>query len=144
MTTQPCIGPGRFQWKGAAWFGSQLGSTVWMLLGGGLLVYRGVLEGWAVLGCYVIANVFGLVLWSRRGRLLPYPALQYLMVMLAVTSTLSFVVLDQYGPAAGLQVPTPYYAILLIFPMLMVQFAAMEGTAPERGDESDDGGGRPA
>lgn len=49
---QSRVGPGRFQWNTGGWFGTQLGSTVWLILApvlfGGLLTLFHVMERNAV------------------------------------------------------------------------------------------------
>ena len=66
-------------WNAGGWFGSQLGSTLWLALLGGVFVAQGRASGWALLLAFAAANGIGVALWGARGRLAAYTALQTLV-----------------------------------------------------------------
>jgi len=134
----PRRGPGAFQWNAGGWFGSQLGSTCWLLLTGSLLVPERPQVGLAVLACGLLPNLIGLRLWQLRRRIEPYPALQSLLLILWGFTVLAVLVLDVSGarlPALGAppQDPTTLYWVLLLFPVLMGMFHLKERAARRRG-----------
>lgn len=73
---QPQCGPGRFQWNVGRWFGAQVGCTVWMLGAAIVLLPEHVGPGVAASLGFVASNIYGLVLYGKRSRMLPYPAFQ--------------------------------------------------------------------
>ena len=133
-------GSGRFQWSAGGWFGSQIGSTFWLLLLGILLVPRSPGPAVIVLGCFLLPNVIGLVIWSRRDHLAPYPAIQSFIAIVGVASLVAFVCWDRSGylAEASRQVQgsrSPYW-ILLIFPAVMVMFHFMNRGKQGEGHDS--------
>jgi hypothetical protein len=69
-----------FRWNAGAWFGSQLGGTLWLLVGAGVLLTWPPLASSVWAASFVLANALGLTLWANRGRLGMYVALQTLMI----------------------------------------------------------------
>lgn len=102
------------QWNLGAWLGASLGSTLWMALSGGVLLFKGEARGWGGLGCCLVANLVAFALWRRRGRMAPYPALQLLLVAIGVCAVGAVTFLT-----AGLDDPLRYYRSLLVIPLLM-------------------------
>jgi len=99
MAKEPMKGPGCFQWNTGAWFGSQLGSTCWMLVGGALYAFCAPLIGVTFLICFAVANAIGTSLWLRRDRLRPYPAIQILLLVIAMSGLVALVTFDVLRPA---------------------------------------------
>ena len=124
-------GSGAFRWNAAAWFGSQLGGTLWLLLYGALLVGRDVPLGLLVLVLGLVANVVGVVLWSRRDRMAPYPAIQSLLLAIGVCGLAAVVAVHRLTIARGLdrallEQPRRLYWGLLLIPAIMVLFHLAE------------------
>ena len=71
--TRPVPG---LRWDLGAWFGSQIGSTLWMLLAGLILLARAPLAAGVVLTCFALVNAIGTALWHARERLRAHPAMQ--------------------------------------------------------------------
>jgi hypothetical protein len=94
---QPQSGSGRFQWNAGAWFGSQVGSTVWMLGVALVLLPDHVGPGVAALLALQAANSFGCVLCWMKNRILPYPALQWLIGFIGAASLALVVYLNHSG-----------------------------------------------
>lgn len=56
---EPLLGPGCFQWNTGGWFGSQLGSTAWMLVGAVVLIPHAAEVAGVWLSCFAVANAIG-------------------------------------------------------------------------------------
>ena len=120
-------GTGTFQWNTGAWFGSQVGSTCWMLVCG--LWFLGesrLLAGILLLGYFAAANLVGTSMWANRDRLDPYQAIQILLVVFFVFTPVALATADCLGLLARLdqRVKNPrfLYLLLLLFPVLMIMF----------------------
>jgi hypothetical protein len=132
---KPVPGTGCVQWSTGGWFGSQLGSTAWMLVGAAWMALRapGIAAIW--LACFVLANMVGTWMWRRRDHLPPYPAIQFLLVVVGVFSLLALVSFDLLGPGAlRLSIARSewslgYRTILVVIPGLMAFFALQEWSA---------------
>ena len=124
MTDPPVRGRGHFQWSAGAWFGAQLGSTLWMALGGAVLLARPDVLGLVPLLCCAVANVVGALLWRSRGRLAPYPAFQILLIVVGACAWVALSFLTE-----GLEEATRYQRGLLLFPILMAGFHLLERAA---------------
>ena len=83
------LGQGHFQWTAGAWFGAQLGSTLYLVILGALMSLRSPGLGLLVVLCGLAPNLFGLALWKRRRELSPYSALQSLLCAVAVATTIA-------------------------------------------------------
>lgn len=128
MDFQGKEGPGLFQWNRGGWFGSQLGMTLWIGLLGVFLVSASPAVGLALIGLTLLANGLGTLLWMRRDRLAPYPAIQALLVIGGLCAVLALVVVADAGlPAQETGLPTPWF--LLMYPGLMLSFHLRERAA---------------
>lgn len=133
----PVQGQGHFQWNAGGWFGGQLGSTVWLLVGAALVVPQSLKVAGILFGCFLLPNLLGLWLWSRRDRIAPYPAMQALIWTVAVFATVAFLTFDFAAaelPYLGTQLESqPFsslmYCFLLIFPGLSLLFYLIEREA---------------
>lgn len=124
-TTEDCRrGPGLLQWSAGAWFGVQLGSTLWMALGSALLFARPSLTGFAPLACFAAANTVGTLLWRARGRLAPYSAFQILLCVVGLSAGVALVFLTE-----GFEDATRYFRGLLLLPMSMIYLHYLERSA---------------
>ena len=128
---------GAFQWNAGGWFGAQVGSTIWLLLLGALVMPGRPGVGAAVVACGAIPNALGTALWLRRSELDPHLALQLLIGCMGVCAAAALVLLDVRGsePLASHLQPSPQrvYWILAMYPGLMAVFwlrqrAALRGS----------------
>jgi hypothetical protein len=90
---------GCFQWTAGGWFGSQTGSTLWMLVAAVVCLTEAPWASTACVLCFIAANAAGTWLWSRRDRLRPYPAMQWLVGIVATTGLLAMVSIRALGPS---------------------------------------------
>jgi hypothetical protein len=126
--------PSAFQWNAGAWFGAQLGSTLWLLLLGVLFLWSGRLSGaWALLA-FVFSNGSALLLWLRRDRIGAYPALQLLLAVLGLCNLAAFAGIDLAGDLVAVDPhfadhPRWLYWGLLLYPALALSFYLRERAA---------------
>jgi hypothetical protein len=132
---EPMKGPGYFRWNTGGWFGSQVGSTCWMLVGGVPLAVYAPMIGATFLICFAVANTIGTSLWLRRDRLRPYPAIQILLMVIAISGLVALVTFDVLRPANvrlgldlenGADLRQGYLFFLVGVPLGMVWFHLME------------------
>ena len=123
-----------FQWNLGGWFGSQVGSTLWLILMGSLLIPVDLQPALGVMACGVIPNLIGTWLWTQRSRMAPYPALQLLLALITLSALCAFLLLDYAGLMDHEWNGTSWpgnggYFNLLIFPALMLVFHFRERAA---------------
>jgi len=128
----PKPGPGKFQWNTGGWFGAQIGSTLWLLLLGGIILNTNVIIGSVLLFFFILPNVVGWITWRERRSIEPYPAIQALLGMIGLSSFFAVIVLDLSGYITKLEPgmrdsPKQPYVYLLIFPVLMIAFHFLNG-----------------
>lgn len=116
-------GNGTFQWNTAGWFGSQLGATCWLLIMAiGLMAQSNALSI-VLLAGFVVPNILGTFIWTRRDRVDPYAAIQLLLAIILVSTLIVFLVCDARGQLQWLDQritrPSDMYKMLLIYPLLM-------------------------
>jgi hypothetical protein len=139
----PMPGPGQFQWNTGGWFGGQIGSTAWMLVGAALLAPQAPAIAAVWLLCFAVPNVVGTWMWWRRDRIRPYPALQLLLLSCLAGGLAALITLDAIRPE-GVRleivwdaghfrlVKMPWeairrgYLVFLFVPALMVMWHFME------------------
>ena len=135
METQQRAGAGgAFRWNAGAWFGAQIGSTLWLVVLGVVLSFRDDSSpGTAMIALAVAANGIGLILWEHRDRIRPYPAIQALLAVAGCAAFVAFALLDGASPWGLACTQTggarPPYAALLVFPAMMGLFALQEHAA---------------
>lgn len=133
---EPKRGMGALRWNFAGWFGAQIGSALWMVILGGILVHKDIIPGLLVLGCGLMPNVLGVALWSRRDRIAPYAAIQTLFVVTGLCALLAFVTMDLSGHFGELEPhlrnPRYLYALLLVFPPMMATAYVQERSGKNR------------
>ena len=105
----------RSSWSAGAWFGSQIGSSLWMLILAGLLFGKDTLAASTVLGAFIGAQIWGLVLWSRRDRIEESSALQ--LFLAGFGQLVALVVIFVNGRHSTDELP--YWTIALV-PLLMI------------------------
>ena len=140
-TVRPRLGRGRFQWNTGGWFGAQLGSTAWLLVTAPTLFPERVEAGLVAVLCFLVPNVFGLLLYLGRSRLAPYPALQWLLLLTGL-ATITFVVyLNQSGLIEAVDPRLGYgewgFALVpVLYGGLMIAFHVIERSAVRRNSET--------
>jgi hypothetical protein len=107
-----------------------------MLLGAVVLSFVDGLAAGIWAGCFAVGMATGLGLWSARDRLLPYPAMQTLLLVLLACAFTAFLVADLRNllvPLAqgAMQNPRFVYVSLLVFPSLMLRFYFYERLAQQ-------------
>lgn len=128
----PLEGRGAFRWNAGGWFGSQLGSTLWLLILGVLLCARGkVLAGLVAIGCCAAANAFGTVLWTLRDRVAPFPAVECLVGVIWLFTLVALVAMDVLDAMEAVEARMAggswrLYWLLFMFPGLMLMMYLME------------------
>ncbi len=127
------IGPGRFQWNAGAWFGSMFGSTIWMLILAGYSAPPDPVVSMLVGGSYLICILTTIVFWLRRDRLLPYPSIQHQLAIIGALAALSLWIVFERLDADALRGTNGGQSVslwvLVIFPLLMIQFHYLERSA---------------
>jgi hypothetical protein len=108
--------PATFRCPAGAWFGTQIGGTVWMLTGAMSLAVTSPSAA--------AVNVVGVSLWLRRERVGQYTAVQFMLLACGIGSLAAMLTCDFAGPAVvGEAVPAKAYLILLVYPAVMVMVA---------------------
>ena len=132
----PMPGEGCFQWNAGGWFGSQTGSTLWMLVAAVVCVTGAPWASVTCVLCFIVANGAGTWLWSRRDRLRPYPAMQWLVGIVATTGLLAMISIRVFSPSgfepsAGWtsEINRGILIMLVGAPAFLVYFAFLERSA---------------
>lgn len=126
---KPIIGEGKFQWNTGGWFGSLIGGTLWMLMVAVILWRAAMMVSLVWFACYLISVVVGLVIYLRRDRVAPYPALQLLLGSIGVCSCIAWTVLVVSRPDLLPIMPmnaTGGFLMLALFPAMMLGFHLQE------------------
>ena len=89
------------------------------------LVESRLAAGILLVGCFAIANLIGMFLWTKRDRIDPYQAIQVLVIAIFVFTATALVSMDCLGLLGRLdqrvQNPRLLY-LLLMFPAIMLMF----------------------
>ena len=95
MNSQPkqMAGRSQFSWNYGGWLGSQLGGTVWLLLGAVSLMPHSRPMGLTWLGCFMFANLIGVVLWRRRHSLKAFSGLICLCLTICLFAVVAWATL---------------------------------------------------
>jgi hypothetical protein len=94
----PMTGQGAFRWNAGGWFGSQMGGTAWLLIGAATFARQAPWVAAVWLVCFVVGNVIGTWLWRRRDQIRPYPALQFLILVIGVGGLLALFSVETLRP----------------------------------------------
>lgn len=134
-------GSGHFHWNAGGWYGGQIGSSCWILLAGLLLLFKELVLGLILIVCFSLINLFGTMLWTRRDRIAPYPAVQCLILLNGVFAFFTIILVDHLERVSDLDpryvnMPGWVYAMLLMFPGMMLMFHLMEKQARKQRQES--------
>ncbi len=84
-------------WSAGAWFGSQLGGTLWLAISAGVLMARSPTLAALLLALFFAVNGVGLLLWRRRSRLSMFRALQTLLAALWGVGMAAIFAIDRAG-----------------------------------------------
>lgn len=129
------VGPGRYQWNGGGWFGSVFGGTMWLILGSLTQIqqHSTLAVIWAMCGLIPISVCAWM--WTQRDRLLPYPAIRNMILMLWAGATVALASMLKLSPELLVQYGGNKWVLIgcfLMFPMMLIQFALLErGAKPK-------------
>ena len=119
-------GTGRFQWNTGGWFGAQVGSTCWLFIGAIVFLSQTPPLAALLLGCFVLANLVGTIIWLNRGTVDPYRAIQVLALVIFAFTAIAMASADWLGFLGELDQrvknPRRLYLVLLMFPAMMTMF----------------------
>jgi hypothetical protein len=116
-----------FVWNPGAWFGCQVGCTLWLAILGGVLLPKDRLAAYGCLAGFLALNAWGVHLWRRRGTTSAYAALQRFLLGASVVIAAVVVLVNLRGvslppgPGAFVSTYVPYWAIA-VAPTLMLAF----------------------
>ena len=120
------IGYEAFRWNAGGWFGTLLGGTAWMVPTAGMLFARGNwIAAAIVVICFTIAIVSAIIFWKHQATLNARVALQSMVLILGVLTTIIFVAFQFLTSPAFLAAIhwSPWaWLLLLIFPVLAMHF----------------------
>ncbi len=130
---KPKQGTGRFQWNAGAWFGSQVGSTLWLFAASCQTFQKSVAAATWLIFCAAAPNIVGSILWMKRDRLAPYPAIQFLIATVGVFTLLALLEADRFRVLPIIDThwtttPRQAYRLMCLFPILMAFFAFQNKT----------------
>lgn len=133
---QPITGSGHFQWNTGGWFGSALGSTVWMLVAAvSVATVQPAAAAAVPLVAFLVVNVVAIFLWNKRDRIEPFRGIMLLLGTLAIAVPAVYFSLDAFAPEAAKQkmnwISSPFVAaaIVLGVPAMMLWFTFLERRA---------------
>jgi hypothetical protein len=112
-------------WNAGGWFGSQLGGTAWLFVSAAVLAFESGPSAAFLLGCGLVANAAGCLLWARRARLDPYRALQALVAVVVLAGAAAIRWLELRGELALLEPRLGPPAMYLLFLALLVALVAL-------------------
>ena len=113
---------GGFPWNAGAWFGSQLGCTLWILLGAISTVSASPRSEVGWLGSFALPNVLDLSLEACRKRIGMHAALRVFLLGLTPLMLASLLVADWSGQLPRRDV----YKLLLLIPAISLMLYAEE------------------
>jgi hypothetical protein len=94
---------------------------------GVMLSFYNVRIGMMIMVFFLLPNVIGCYLWYHRDRIAPYPAIQWLMVVIGLFTLFTFLAFDlsgwtdQFGESLS-GANRKLYLLLLLYPGLMLMF----------------------
>lgn len=116
-----------FRWNAAGWFGLQLGSSIWLLIGSIVLLSETMWVGMCWLSGFLVVNGLGLCLWASRHRLRMHLAMQLLLLVVFFLGLGSVAAADLNGRRSRLAIGSTHsrwstYGALLVVPTMMIGF----------------------
>ena len=132
----PVAGPGKFQWNTGGWFGSSLGSSAWMIVTSCFLFTNDQpLVATVPVGGFLLILIASLVLWNRRNRMLPFPALMVMLSLMAFVIPSVWMIVQVYGSSdskSAMNWPATAWStvfVVALVPVIMLWFAYLERSA---------------
>lgn len=121
-------------WNAGAWFGTTLGSTLWLLIAAVVLTPHSGAVAASVLACFVVPNAYAMFLWRRRSKRSFFVAARGFVLLVGLCSFVAVYVVDRAGlwqtlsipPSNATRVATMYWAIAIAVGALWVMFHVME------------------
>lgn len=125
-------------WNAGAWFGTTLGSTLWLLIAAVVLTPHSGAVAVNVLACFVVPNAYAAFLWRRRAERSFFAAARSFVLLVGLCSFVAVYVVDRAGlwqtlsipPSSAPRVATMYWSIAIVVGSLWVMFHAMERARP--------------
>lgn len=126
-------GPGRFQWEIGGWFGGVVGGSAWLVPVAVILAFNGQAT-LALLpaGSCLLMLAVGTVLWQRRDRVRPFPALLAVLALFSIATPLNWIAVSANATTESLvalrwpQWPGITALVTLICPLILVSIYAAE------------------
>jgi len=84
----------QLEWNFGGWFGSQLGGTVWILIAAAISLGHDVSTGVILILFFLVPNIAGLILWSRR-KLTCYQSIQIVLALSGIFGLLAIYILER-------------------------------------------------
>lgn len=134
MTAEHNVSRSSFAWNGAAWFGSQFGCTLWLLILGLFLFWKDVLSASVCVAGFAVLNAWGVYLWRVRQRLSAFAGLRRFLLAASVTFAVVVLIVNarevSEPPVPGALVSTylPYW-LIGVAPALLLLFFLHERKA---------------
>lgn len=126
-------GPRHFQWQMEGWFGSVVGGSAWLIPIATILAFNGQPTLALVpLGCCLLMNFVGCVLWDRRDRVRPFHAWIGILTLFSITTPLAwFAVAANATPESLASLNWPHSGfvaamVTLICPAIIVFYCMRE------------------
>ena len=121
-------------WNAGAWFGTTLGSTLWLLIAAGVLTPQSGAIAAKVLACFVVPNAYAAFLWRRRAERSFFAAARGFVLLVGLCSFVAVYLVDRAGlwqtlsipPSSAPGVATMYSSIAIVVGSLWVMFHVME------------------
>lgn len=108
------------RWNAGAWFGSTLGSTLWLLIAALVLVRLDPPLAAFVAALFALANGLCISWWRRRSRLSPAAGLRRAILTFSISTLLAVLAIQLRGRWEDVQIsgrasPWVVYAFLALF-----------------------------
>jgi len=121
-------------WNAGAWFGTTLGSTLWLLIAAVVLTPHSGAVAANVLACFVVPNAYAAFLWRRRAERSFFAAARGFVLLVGLCSFVAVYVVDRAGlwqtlsipPSSAPRVAAMYWSIAIVVGALWMMFHVME------------------
>lgn len=116
-----------FVWTNGGWFGSQIGSTLWMLLLGITLLSKDLITATIAISSSLLLNSWGLYLWKLKEIITMYSAIQRFLVAVFLVTTFNVILVNSrsISPAS---IFLPYWTITLPLGLMLLVFILEQKT----------------
>ena len=130
-----------FRWNGGAWWGTTLGGTCWMIPFAIILAVHGDWAAAVIVSiCAVLAATGGIVMWQQRSRIKALPALQWMILILGILTTIILATVSTLAstPSKLALHWSPWvWGLLVLFPLMSLSFLMTQRQAEKELRERD-------